>query len=85
MVHQEGMARLTQGASEMEKVFNQIAFAAGYNAALNGKMRAPALCAVYLDLIKDEPVGGNGVRFANSWLAGYEMQVNEECERILAA
>lgn len=69
----------------MINVFDQIAFAAGYNAATNGKMRAPALCAIYCDLIKGEPVGGNGARFANSWLAGYEMQINEECERILAA
>ena len=70
---------------KMETVFNQIAFAAGYSAALNGKMRAPALCSVYRDLISGEPVGGNGVRYANSWLSGYEMQVNEECERILAS
>lgn len=69
----------------MEKVFNQIAFAAGYDAAVNSKMRAPALCGVYRKLIDGEPVGGNGVRFANSWLAGYDAQVNEECERILAA
>ena len=69
----------------MNTVFNQIAFAAGYNAATNGKMRAPALCPIYRDLIKGEPVGGNGVAFANSWLSGYETQINEECERILAA
>ena len=69
----------------METTFNQIAFAAGYNAAILNKMRAPALCPIYRDLIAGEPVGGNGVRYANSWLAGYEMQVNEECERILAA
>lgn len=69
----------------MKATFNQIAFAAGYNAAFNGKMRAPALCSIYRDLIKGEPVGGNGVCFANSWLSGYEMQVNEECARILAA
>jgi hypothetical protein len=64
---------------------SQIAFAAGYNAAVNGKVRAPAMCGVYRSMIEGEPVGGRGVEFANAWLAGYELNVDEECAKVLAS
>lgn len=63
---------------------DDIAFKAGYAAAENNSHRAPATCSIYMDLIKDEKIGGAGAGLAMSWLAGFDKQVDEVCAKILA-
>jgi hypothetical protein len=61
----------------------QIAFQAGYNAALNNTAKAPAMCKVYLALIDGLKVGEGALGLAKVWLSGFDSRINEELKALL--
>lgn len=63
---------------------NTIAFEAGYNAAVNKDLAAPAMCKVYMGLIEGMKVGEGAKSLADSWQAGYAKKVNEDLMALLA-
>jgi hypothetical protein len=60
---------------------------AGYEAAVAGNSRVPALCKTFHNLVAELPVGGplgSSIPIANAWIEGYQQRCNETASSILA-
>lgn len=56
---------------------------AGYEAAVAGSPRVPALCPVYREAIEGMEVGTGGAELASEWVRGYQQRCDEEAAAIL--